>query len=98
MSDRARQFMPFAALKGYYDLIAVRERLSEPRHELTEEEAAELSQQLLNLPRGSLCSITYYSDGAYETVSGVLTGVDFAACRLRIVKQWIFFADIWKIK
>ena len=27
-ADRAQQFMPFAALKGYYDLIRERERVS----------------------------------------------------------------------
>lgn len=26
-ADRAQQFMPFAALKGYYDLIRERERV-----------------------------------------------------------------------
>ena len=28
-ADRAQQFMPFAALKGYYDLIRERERVAE---------------------------------------------------------------------
>lgn len=40
--DRARQFKPFAALKGYYDLLAERERVPEPRRVLTEEERREL--------------------------------------------------------
>lgn len=41
--DRARQFKPFAALKGYYDLLAERERVPEPCRVLTEEERRELS-------------------------------------------------------
>ena len=39
-ADRAAQFMPFAALTGYYDLVRERERVSEPRREPSEEEAA----------------------------------------------------------
>ena len=31
--QRAAQFMPFAALKGYYDLIRERERVAEPKRE-----------------------------------------------------------------
>ena len=42
-ANRAAQFMPFAALRGYYDLLRTKERVPEPRHELTEEEARELS-------------------------------------------------------
>ena len=40
-ADRAQQFMPFAALKGYYDLIRERERVAEPKRELTDEQALE---------------------------------------------------------
>ena len=50
-ADRAQQFMPFAALKGYYDLIRERERTVEPRRELTDEQALELSQRLAGLER-----------------------------------------------
>ena len=39
-ADRAQQFMPFAALKGYYDLIRERERVAEPKRELTDEQKA----------------------------------------------------------
>ena len=45
-ADRAQQFMPFAALKGYYDLIRERERVVEPKRELTDEQALELSRKL----------------------------------------------------
>ena len=38
-ADRARQFMPFMALKGYFELCREQERCPAPRRELTEEEA-----------------------------------------------------------
>ena len=42
-ADRAQQFMPFAALAGYYQMIREMQRVVEERHELTDEEAAELA-------------------------------------------------------
>ena len=37
--DRARQFMPFAALRGYYDLVHAKEVVPEPRRPLADDEA-----------------------------------------------------------
>lgn len=34
--DRARQFMPFAALKGYHELAKSKEYVAEPDFELSE--------------------------------------------------------------
>ena len=46
MSDRAGQFMPFAALKGFYDLIKEKERVIVPKHEIAEDKAEELSDKM----------------------------------------------------
>ena len=35
--DRAKQFMPFAALKGYSEALRKKERIIVPRRELSEE-------------------------------------------------------------
>ena len=45
-ADRAQQFMPFAALKGYYDLIRERERVAEPKRELTDEQKEKVRRSL----------------------------------------------------
>ena len=45
-ADRAAQFMPFAALTGYYDLVRERERVTEPRREPSEEDAERISSEL----------------------------------------------------
>ena len=64
-ADRAQQFMPFAALKGYYDLIRERERVVESKRELTDEQALELSQRLAGLERREMASIVHYDGEAY---------------------------------
>ena len=38
-ADRAMQFAPFAALKGYYEDVRIQERITEPRKELSGDEA-----------------------------------------------------------
>lgn len=43
-AGRAAQFMPFAALTGYYELVRKQEITVEPKCELTEEKALELSK------------------------------------------------------
>lgn len=92
--DRARQFMPFAALKGYYDLVRERERKVEPRRELTEEDALRLSAQVTTLHKGDMVKITYYDKDAYLVAEGVVTQVDLLSRVVRVVKTPIEFGDI----
>lgn len=97
-ADRARQFMPFAALKGYYQLVREQERIEQPRHELTEEEALELSQRIRSLRKGQVVRVIFYKDGAYVTEKGALSGIDETFRTLRIVKRTIAFDDIQRIE
>lgn len=96
-ADRARQFMPFAALKGYYDLVRQEERTPQPRHQLTEEEALELSVQIRRLQTGSIARVTYYDRDAYITIHGAVAHIDEAFRTLRIVTTDIPFDDILRI-
>ena len=85
-ADRAQQFMPFAALKGYYDLIRERERVAEPKRELTDEarEAAgqgvgvaalrELADDLESLE---------VTTSSTDLASGYEQGCEYAAERIR---------------
>lgn len=45
-ANRAAQFMPFAALTGYYELVRKQEITVESKRELTEEKALVLSKKL----------------------------------------------------
>lgn len=93
-ADRAQQFMPFAALRGYYDLIRERERTPQPRRELTEEEALELSQRLARLERRRMAKVVYHDGEAYVTAHGLVTDIDEAGRTLTIVRTRIPFDAI----
>lgn len=97
-ASRAAQFMPFAALTGYYDLVREQERIVEPRHELTEEEAEALSRTIVQVRRGDLVRITYYDRGDYITRAGVVEGVDPVRRSLRLGQRTVPFDDIWTIR
>lgn len=96
--DRARQFMPFAALKGYYELVREQERVAQPQHQLTEEEARELSERLSALRKGELAQVTYYDTDSYVTTQGVVTRIDTVFRILRVVKTDIPFDSILRIE
>ena len=96
-ADRAQQFMPFAALKGYYDLIRERERVAEPKRELTDEQALELSQRLARMEPRTMASDVHYDREAYVTTHGLVSDIDLAARTVTIVRTRISFDDIWKI-
>ena len=96
--DRAAQFMPFAALTGYYDLVRACERVSEPRREPGEDEAARISAELARVRRGQLVRVTHYADGAYVTQEGMVARVDEAARELTVVRTRIRFDDVWSVE
>ena len=71
-AGRAAQFMPFAALTGYYELVRKQEITIEPKRELTEEKALVLSKKLEGLKRGDLVRVTYYDTYGYRSRTGIL--------------------------
>ena len=78
ISQRAKQFMPFAAVTGLELALAKKERelgLAPPR-ELSEESADELNAALLSLRKGDHVSLLIYEDGEYLPVTGTVTRID----------------------
>lgn len=97
-ADRARQFMPFAALTGYFDLIQARQRTPQPFHELTEDEAAELSRRMAWVKKGTVVSIVYYDRDAYVTRQGMVSRIDEVERALWVVKERVAFDMILDIR
>lgn len=95
--ERARQFLPFNALTGYYQMIMEKQRVAESKKELSEDEATVLSNKLKNLHRHDLVSVTFYDKDAYITKTGMITDIDFTFQTLTIVKTKIPFQDILRL-
>lgn len=96
--ERARQFMPFAALRGYYDLVREAEYVPEPRRPITEERSRTLSKAAASIKPRMLVSATYYNGRAYRTLTGVVSQISCDLRIIRILKTTISFNDLWELK
>ena len=89
--DRAKQFLPFNSLKGYYDLIREKEKEITPKRELSDEALEELSKKLLELKKNMMVKITYYDFDSYKTIIGLVSKIDMIYQNIVIVKTKISF-------
>ena len=97
-ASRAAQFMPFAALTGYYDLVREQERIVEPRHELTEEEAVALSRAIMQTKKRDLVRVTYYDRDGYVARTGIVSDIELTFRRLHLGSLCIAFDDMRDIE
>lgn len=97
-NPRAKQFMPFAALKGYYDIIREKQKILEPKKELAEFEIQNISNKLSQLRKGMIAKIKYYNFDSYTTFEGMISNIDFTFKNITIIKTKIKFDDILEIQ
>lgn len=95
--DRAKQFMPFAALKGYPEALQKKEKIVVPKVEVTEEYAEVLDRKLRNVKKNDIITVIYYSNQEYLKKTGMVSRVDETARVLKIVNTRILFDDIYDI-
>ena len=95
--ERARQFMPFAALRGFEELIRAQTRENAPKRELSEYEAARLSKKMSTLEKGDLVRVKYYAGDGYTVLEGMVSEIDIVMRHLRVIKTVIHFDDILDI-
>ena len=95
--DRAMQFAPFAALKGYYETVRRQERITQPKKELGDDAAELISSTLNNLRTGITVKVRYYDIDSYTTIVGVVTEVNYPYRRIKVIKSQIAFNDIYSI-
>ena len=96
-ADRAKQFSPFAALKGLDEALKEKERIVVDKISLSEESGEALSYKLNQVKRGKLITVVHYSDGEYVSTEGRVTNFDTVFKKLTVVKTEIAFADIYDI-
>ena len=70
----------------------------EPKRELTDEQALELSRKLSQLKRREMACIVHYDGEAYVTARGLVSDIDLAARTVTVVRTRIPFDDIADIR
>lgn len=95
--ERAKQFMPFAALKGYLEALAKKEKIIVSKVEVSEEYAEELDRKLRQIKKNDMVEIVYFCNHEYLRKTGMVSRIDVTARVLKIVNTKISFDDIYDI-
>lgn len=97
-ADRAKQFMPFAALKGYPEALRKKEKQVVPKIELSEEYREELDRKLRQVRKNEMITVIYFCQNEYLKVTGIVSRIDEIVRILKIVNTKISFEDVYDIE
>lgn len=96
--ERAKQFMPFAALKGYPEALRRKEKIVVPKVELSEEYQEELDHKLRMVHKNDMITAVYFHKNEYLRLTGMVSRIDETARVLKIVNTKISFEDLYDIE
>lgn len=97
IADRAKQFMPFAALKGLPEALAAKEKITVSKVELSPEMADELDRKMHLLEKGKMATVIYFHQDEYLKITGLIARIDTTCRLLQVVNMKIDFDDILDI-
>lgn len=97
VSHRAKQFAPFKSLKGFDDALKQKEKEILIKSEATEEKENYLNQQLNTIKKGEKITVTYFCNGEYIVLSGILKDIDCVFKTIKIEDKVIPINDIWDL-
>ena len=96
--DRARQFLPFDALKGFRESLEKTEFLFENKKILSSDSEEELNNKFLSLSIGNYVFVKYYYQFEYVESYGIVKKIDTIYKNLYLSNSKISFDDIIDIK
>ncbi len=112
VEDRAKIFAPFAALKGYEEAIAAKQKIVVPRIELSEEVKEYLDLQLSKIEQHlisghhPIVTVVYFlkdkhsseEGGEYIQFTGMVAKLNQTSRMIQIVDKRLKLEDIYDIK
>lgn len=98
IQNRAKQFMPFSALTGLSEALAAKEKITVDKPLLTDDSAKELDFMLQRIEQGHIITVTYFHNGEYRKLTGIISGLDTANRILQLVNTEISFDDILRLE
>lgn len=96
-ADRARQFLPFDALKGYKEAIMSKRKVVLTKKELSEDEAENLSYKFNQIKIGMMIKVIYFENNEYISIEGMISKIDFDNKYIQIVKKKVNINSIVNI-
>ncbi len=96
--SRAKQFLPFDALKGLQEALREKEIEHEEKIELSEETLSELNNKFNKIEKGSKVKIKFYKNNKYIEIMGIITDIDYIKKKILVnEEQYINISDIINI-
>ena len=95
--ERAKQFLPFAALKGYPAALRRKEKIIVPKVEFSEYYQERLDRRLRQIRVQDVVTAVYFREGEYLKVTGMVSRIDRTARVLKIVNTKIPFDDLYDV-
>lgn len=92
--NRAKQFMPFDALRGFREAVEERGRIIVPKRDLSEEQKEELDRKLRQVQEKDIMTVEFFWNREYVQVTGMVSRIDEMNRELEIVNRRIAFDDI----
>lgn len=96
--SRAKQFLPFDALKGFKEALDEKQIKYEDKKELTEESYNSLQEEWNKIDKQSIVEIKYYKNKRYIQIQGRITNMDYIKRKIKIDDENINVCDILEIK
>ena len=97
-ADRAKQFMPFAALKGLPEALAKQEKQIVEKSILSPEGLDELDRKFKEIAVGQIITVVFYEKCEYIKKTGMVSKIDVSSRCLKVVDKKICFEDIYEIQ
>ena len=95
---RAKQFLPFDALKGLQEALREKEIEYEEKKELSEDSLDDLQKEFNKIEKGKKVKVRYYINNQYKNSIGIVTNIDYIRKRITInINENINLCDILKI-
>ena len=96
--DRAKQFLPFAALPPLEKALREKEQEQIPKKELSDDMIQEISNVLQIISKNDIINIQYYFFHQYVQLVGVVKDVNYIKKYLLVNDEKVFFDNIYSIK
>ena len=94
MQNRAKEFMPFYALKGFKDVLKKVEKIKGDKKELSEDIFSELNDKLKFLKNGDYVILEHFNDIDYIKTKGIVKKVDYTNKVIYVDNSMVCLDDI----
>ena len=96
--ERAKQFLPFASLKGLDEKLKEAEKTFTEKRELLDDEIESLNRRLAEIETGSVIEAEYYALGRYVKITGRVEKIDYTYRRIQVDGKTIMTDNIVSLK